>query len=215
MPHGLITAELNDLFFAGVGAMAAALSAVFYEMSVNLEWQERIVDEIRSSGLQTGGGDVDSLQSSGISKLPTLQACIKEALRKWPPFAFPFERIIAPGMEDSVSGVPVRLPNGTRIWGSNLVMSRSREAFGEDADEFRPERWLEASTEDLRRMNDMYCVLGTGSRDVLVRGCCDDIGEDGGGGMLLFSLLTLYLWRKRSIADSVWLVGFEGLEVGI
>lgn len=75
----------------------------------------------------------------------------------------PFERVIAPGAEAAVANVKP-LPAGTRIWSNLFVMCRSEQIFGNDVNDFRPERWLESSQEMLRGMEDMYCVFGRGSR---------------------------------------------------
>ncbi|KAJ4288868.1 hypothetical protein N0V88_007198 [Collariella sp. IMI 366227] len=53
-------------------------------------------------------------------------------------------------------GRPLRgmyLPSGTKIGWSTLAMQRLKKTFGPDAEMFRPERWFEASEEQLARIN--------------------------------------------------------------
>lgn len=71
--------------------------------------------------------------------MPFLDAVIKEAGRLHPPFGLPFERVIPP--EGAViSGQ--HLPGGTFVGISAWAIHRDFETFGEDSDEWRPERWL-------------------------------------------------------------------------
>jgi cytochrome P450 len=46
----------------------------------------------------------------------------------------------------------VFLPEGTQVGYCAWGIYRRRDIFGQDADEFRPERWLEASPDQLRLM---------------------------------------------------------------
>jgi len=85
-------------------------------------------------------------------QLPYLQAVIYEGLRIWPPFnGFPFKVVPANGdffeCGDDSDGRKKRLfvPAGTRVAPNTPVLNRRRDIFGEDADEFRPERWLHVS----------------------------------------------------------------------
>ncbi len=50
--------------------------------------------------------------------------------------------------------------------------------FGPDAEEWRPERWLDASSEGrLKEMEDIYCVFGRGSRSCVGRGIAEMVLE--------------------------------------
>ncbi|KAK3364617.1 cytochrome P450 [Lasiosphaeria hispida] len=93
-------------------------------------------------------------------RLPYLQAVILEGLRIRSPFAgFPFK--LVPPEGDTLDGKFV--PGGTRVAPGFPAFARSREVFGEDADEFRPERFLEAGEEragEMRRVVEL--VFGYG-----------------------------------------------------
>ncbi|OJJ96908.1 hypothetical protein ASPACDRAFT_46434 [Aspergillus aculeatus ATCC 16872] len=79
----------------------------------------------------------DTLGPSG--HMNPLDACVKEALRLHPPFCLPFERIVpSTGMTVSGRYLPLGTTVGMRPW----VINRNSEVFGEDADMWRPERWL-------------------------------------------------------------------------
>jgi cytochrome P450 len=67
---------------------------------------------------------------------------IIETLRLFPPFTgLPF-KVIPPG-GDTIDGKHV--PGGTLIAPNFWMTGRNRAVFGDDAEVFRPERWLEAA----------------------------------------------------------------------
>jgi cytochrome P450 len=81
--------------------------------------------------------------------MPYLQAVIKEGLRVHPPVVGLMSKEVPEG-GDTFKGV--YLPEGTKIGYCAWGIYRRRDIWGEDADEFRPERWLEASPDQLRLM---------------------------------------------------------------
>ena len=56
------------------------------------------------------------------------------------------------------------LPEGTVVGTNPWVAGRDTETYGPDASDFRPERWLEADTEQLRLMERNFLAFGAGSR---------------------------------------------------
>lgn len=73
-------------------------------------------------------------------KLPYLQAVIKEATRLLPSIVFQLLRYTPPAFE--VRGV--KIPPNTPIGISPIAQNRDQDIWGQDADEFRPSRWLES-----------------------------------------------------------------------
>ncbi|KAK4169772.1 putative cytochrome P450 E-class, group IV [Cladorrhinum sp. PSN259] len=72
-------------------------------------------------------------------ELPYLQGVILEGLRLHPPFTgIPFK--VVPPEGDTVDGKFI--PGGTRVAPSIWATGRHKGVFGEDADVFRPERWV-------------------------------------------------------------------------
>jgi hypothetical protein len=72
-------------------------------------------------------------------RLPYLQAVIEEGLRYWPPIGLLASKIVPKGGA-TINGF--FLPEDSSIGVSTMGIQRSKEIFGPDADEFRPERWL-------------------------------------------------------------------------
>lgn len=58
-----------------------------------------------------------------------------------PPFALPFERVVPKG---GITILGHFIPEGTAVGGSPYVVNRHKGTFGEDAEFWRPERWLES-----------------------------------------------------------------------
>jgi cytochrome P450 len=77
---------------------------------------------------------------SEVRDLPYLEACVQEAIRIHPPFALPLERVVPEG---GITVLGHYLPGGTVIGGIPYVVNRDTRTFGEDAEFWRPERWLE------------------------------------------------------------------------
>ena len=151
--------------FAGTGSTAAGLNAILYEMGLHTEWQSRVFEELRSLISPLPQSSMD-LPYSDLSKLPNLRAVVKESLRLSPPFPSSFPREV--GMSYgavAIPGLAAPLPPGTKIGANHYVICRSRSVFGDDADEFRPERWLNSiDDEKQKRMEEAWSVFGRGPR---------------------------------------------------
>ncbi|KAJ0349362.1 hypothetical protein COL154_013597 [Colletotrichum chrysophilum] len=70
-------------------------------------------------------------------------------MRMHPGVSYPLERIVPEG---GVELCGVHLPAGTVVGMNAAVVHRNYEIFGQDADEFRPERWL-CSEEQAKNMD--------------------------------------------------------------
>lgn len=100
------------------------------------------------------------IQDSEARKLPYLQSVIKEGLRIFPPVVGLLSKEVPPG-GDMINGKFV--PGGTKIgWGLYDIL-RDKTVWGQDAEQFRPERWLKASPENLDEMESrLELVFGYG-----------------------------------------------------
>lgn len=107
----------------------------------------KLVSEIDAA---IANGTVSSpIKDSEARQLPYLQAVIKEGVRAFPVVTATFYKRVPEG-GDVVCGHFV--PGGTEIGHNVLGIMRAKRYWGEDADAFRPERWLEAGEERLEVM---------------------------------------------------------------
>lgn len=91
-----------------------------------------------------------------VSTLPYLDACVLEALRVHPPFALPFERVVPEG---GITMLGHFLPAGTIVGASPYVTNRCKTMYGEDAEFWRPERWLEGDAEHKKKMENVMLTV--------------------------------------------------------
>ena len=80
-------------------------------------------------------------------QLPYFMACVQETLRFAPPVCLPLPRYAPPeGMV--LNGILVG--GDVELAANPYVIHRCKEVFGDDAEVWRPERWLEATAEEAR-----------------------------------------------------------------
>lgn len=97
---------------------------------------------------------------SEVRDLPYLDACVQEGSRMHPPFALPFERVVPEG---GVEVLGQYLPAGTNIGGNPYVVNRDKATFGEDAEGWRPERWIEQGDEHKKTLERSNLTVSTTS----------------------------------------------------
>ncbi len=154
-----------SMTFAGSETTAISLSAVFYYLLRNPRCYEKLVKEIDEA---VADGRIESRANGSVSwsesqKLPYLDACIKESMRVHPAAGLPLERITPP------QGIEIDghfIPGGTIVGVSAWVLHKSAAVFDPqrrfNVDQFVPERWLEASKEQLKEMNGNMFQFGAG-----------------------------------------------------
>ena len=71
------------------------------------------------------------------------------------------ERVVPP---QGVEIIGEHIPGGTIVGCNAWVIHRRAEVFGEDCDQFRPERWLDAGPEQLKLMKSSMFQFGSGAR---------------------------------------------------
>ena len=92
-----------------------------------------------------------------------LDACIEETLRFSPAVPDILPRFISAGGL-AVPDTNLVLPEGTEAYSSAYGVSRDPRVFGDDADEFVPERWLSVGEQRTAEMRAAIMVFGYGTR---------------------------------------------------
>lgn len=155
--------QLLAMILAGRDTTAGTLSALFWTLARRPD----VVSRLRAEVLQRFGDDqptweglkdmkyLNHVLKEGMSEQPqppfllcgstSQHAYTSPALRLWPPVAANFRAankdVVLPrgGGPDGKS--PLFVPRGTGCRWSTWSMHRRRDLYGEDAEEFRPERW--------------------------------------------------------------------------
>ncbi|GAB7361737.1 hypothetical protein MBLNU230_g1784t1 [Neophaeotheca triangularis] len=133
-----VTSMASSNIFAGSDTTAISTRAIIYYLLKTPAAKQRLIDEIdtlRQSDMPTGSVTLDQ-----ADKMPYLQAVMYEALRMHPAVGLTLPRVVhADGAEIAGHYFPAGSVVGACPW----VVHRNREVFGQDADVFRPERWLD------------------------------------------------------------------------
>ncbi|KAK6383591.1 hypothetical protein LTS17_002883 [Exophiala oligosperma] len=154
--------SLSNNILAGSETTAISLRSIFYFLSKTPRAYKTLVSDILEA--QQAGRLSSIIKYDEAQKLPFLQAVIKEALRLHAPTCFPLERIV-PAEGTQIGGYFV--PGGCVISTMAPLMNKNTEVFGADAEEFRPERWLNQDSERLKLMERTFFTFGHGSRSCI------------------------------------------------
>ena len=98
--------------------------------------------------------------TESLAQLPYTGASIKEAMRLHPSVGLSMQRH-SPKTGVELSGYFI--PPGWRVGINPCIVHLDQTVFGEDADEFRPERWLESEARS-REMEKSLLTFGAGTR---------------------------------------------------
>ncbi|PWY71015.1 cytochrome P450 [Aspergillus heteromorphus CBS 117.55] len=146
--------------FAGSDTTAISIGAILYYLCKYPDFKARLVDEILAEAKE-GSIERGLVPWEVARKMPYLQACIHEGLRCHPAVGMSMPRVV-PAEGITVDGK--YLPGGTVIGANPWVVHRNKQVFGDDADTFRPDRWLE---DDANVKERFFLAFGAGSRTCL------------------------------------------------
>ncbi|THU97782.1 cytochrome P450 [Dendrothele bispora CBS 962.96] len=151
-----ILGQLSTLIFAAHETTSNAMTRMISLLSLHPEVQNKLREEVTEAYVRSGG-DIGYDELEG---LPYLDAVCRETLRLFPPVPLlfrtaqkdailPFSKPIPrANHKDSTNPNPINeifIPKGTSITISILNCNRDPAIWGEDAFEWKPERWLGAS----------------------------------------------------------------------
>jgi cytochrome P450 len=144
---------------AGSDSTSIALRSIFYFLMKNPSKLDKVRAEVDAAF--ANGILVSPVQFNQSAKLPYLNAVIQESFRLYSPFAAPCQRYSPPaGMKLAGTYIPA----GIRVGLNPAVVQHHKEVFGDDAGSFRPERWLEGSSEQVKLMEKSILAFGAGTR---------------------------------------------------
>ncbi|KAG5077866.1 hypothetical protein JHK82_056561 [Glycine max] len=124
--------ECKTFFFGGHETTALAITWTLLLLAMHEDWQNQLRDEIR----EVVGGD--KLNITLLSGLKKMKCVMNEVLRLYPP---------APNVQrqarEDIKVDDISVPNGTNMWIDVVAMHHDPELWGKDANEFRPERFMD------------------------------------------------------------------------
>ncbi|OTB02816.1 hypothetical protein M426DRAFT_322406 [Hypoxylon sp. CI-4A] len=152
---------------AGSDTTAISLSAILYYLLKNPRCFAKLREEIDRQHTDKGSQSRSRYFSFKQSQeMPYLQAVIKEALRLHPATGLPIERIVPAGGATIAGRF---FPEGSIVGVNTWIEHRNPHIFGQDANDFRPERWLSDGAEKIAFMNRHWIPFGLGSRTCIGR----------------------------------------------
>lgn len=143
---------------AGSDTTAIVMRSILYNLFKHPQSLSRLLEEIKTAMKENRISNPITWKEA--RDLPFLDACIKEGGRIHPPFGLPLERVV-PAEGATICGK--RLEGGTAIGIHPWAAHRDKATFGEDADIWRPERWL-CDEAQRRTMEAGLLTFGAGHR---------------------------------------------------
>ncbi|KAF6742238.1 cytochrome P450 [Ephemerocybe angulata] len=161
-----LTGQMTVLIFGAQDTTSSVMSRVFSLLATHPDVQLNVREEIRNAYALMREHDRDGtdyvdgkarLSQETVMGLPWLDAVVKETLRLYPPVPFvrrtctketsiPYTRTIPDSSNTPVTSLAsVSIPKGTTLFLSIAGCNRMRSVWGDDAGEWKPERWLEST----------------------------------------------------------------------
>ncbi|KAJ5629935.1 cytochrome P450 [Penicillium herquei] len=144
---------------AGSDTTAISLRAIIYFLAQTPSVYRKLQIEVDNADKL--GKLSEYITYAECLELPYLQAVMKEAMRCHPGVSYPLERVVPEG---GTTLCGVYLEAGTIVGMNPAVIHHDKSIFGEDAADFRPERWIDSSEEQVKLMDRHLMTFGYGSR---------------------------------------------------
>ena len=145
----IFTSLLSSTFiFAGQDTTSHALSRIFHQLVRNPDVQSRLRAEIIAARKENNGEEFDY---DTLMNLPYLDAICRETLRLYPPVPAVMREAradtVLPLMtpikgEDGKLMKEIAVKKGQKVTVSIIGANRNAKVWGEDVEEWKPERWL-------------------------------------------------------------------------
>jgi cytochrome P450 len=153
------TSHLRTLLFAATDTTSSAILRTLLVLSRHPSIQSRLRDEINEAR-ESAGGD---LEYDTIMSLPLLNAVFLETMRLYPPASYvdrvALEDLVLPLAYPitGIDGTPVsqvHVQKGTVITLSLIGVNKHKGVWGDDAPEWKPDRWLSEDGEKVTAVKD-------------------------------------------------------------
>lgn len=157
-----IKAETLIVLLAGSDTPASAFCACVNYILTTPGVYHKLMEEINSA---VNNNQLSSpvVAFDEAKRLRYFSACLREAMRMSPSAPVLLPRLVPEGGA-TICGQYV--PKGAEVAANPWVVHRSKEIYGEDAEQYRPERWLECA-EKTKEMDKYDFQFGYGDRSCL------------------------------------------------
>ncbi|GME34413.1 Cytochrome P450 [Neofusicoccum parvum] len=153
-----VIATINGNIMAGSDTTSISLTSIIWNMLRTPRVTQRLRAEIEEKA--ACGELSDPITFAEAQKMPYLQAVIQEGLRMHPVFGISLWRQVPRGGAQLAGKF---FPEGTVVGSNAWQIHANKSVFGDDADQFRPERWLEGKEKSVE-MDRYFLTFGYGSR---------------------------------------------------
>ncbi|KAM5350745.1 hypothetical protein ACJ41O_007250 [Fusarium nematophilum] len=160
--EALVADSALNYLSAGKDTVAQALTWAFYLLTKHQDATNTLLRSIHQAQKTHGIPWLQDPEHLNPATVPYVYAVFYESLRLYPPL--PFE--IKQNQQDTVLPDGTFLPKNSIVVWCTWAMNRSRETWGEDAAEFRPERWL-TNGQFCQRSTSEFPVFQGGPRSCL------------------------------------------------
>ena len=149
---------LFDLVIAGSDTTASTITAALFLLN-----EPQHASALKAAREEASGVDVLALSLEQVKdQLPYATAIAREVLRLYPPVPFVGRTSVAPRTIDGWD-----VPEGGTLCFSPYALGRDPSSWGEDADDFRPERWLDDPVTGGASSSFSWLPFGAGPRGCL------------------------------------------------
>ncbi|KAH7150767.1 putative cytochrome P450 monooxygenase [Fusarium sp. MPI-SDFR-AT-0072] len=150
-----LESEVIDNLYAGQATVTVALTYAVYHLSRNPHWQSMVQKELDGLPRHSDGLPDWTL----LNKTPILEACIRESYRLNPVASGRAERVLAKDSRYS----EIFIPQNTVVSASTIALHLDPEVWL-NPHEFNPRRWLDATADEILRLERSFVPFGYGAR---------------------------------------------------
>ncbi|KXT15281.1 hypothetical protein AC579_4837 [Pseudocercospora musae] len=140
---------MSTNIFAASDTTSTSIRGTMLLLLRNPDKLDRLLQELQEK--KTDGQLSDPVTFEEAEACQYLQAVLWEGVRLYPAIGSPLARVVPP------EGMMIHdkfIPGGNIVGSSGYIINHLVDVWGEDANEFRPERWIEANEEQLTQMID-------------------------------------------------------------
>lgn len=160
-----VRAEVLLVLLAGADTTGTTINALMTHLMAHPAVYDKVTAEIDAATREGKLSATTPQHDEVAAHCPYYVACVRETMRLNPAAPNVFPRLAGPGGLELYGQVA---PEGTELTCNPWLVHRDPVVYGDDVDEFRPERWLEDENRT-REMLKYSMAFGYGPRECLGR----------------------------------------------